>query len=62
MVFNDVNHDTVFGYFKWEYIQSRLLWADFLIQKDLGIQVNSEYVYKIVDEKKWCLTRLKYGV
>ena len=42
------------------------IWKDFIKSKDLGItvvNVNSEhnFTYKIIDEKKWLFTKLKYS-
>jgi len=42
-------------------------WPDFINQKDMGIKCsfieNRAYLnYEIVDEKKWLLAKLKYGI
>ena len=45
-------------------------WAEFINNKDLGISFDEEksgrwfkeYVYKILDTKKWTFSRLKYGI
>lgn len=36
-------------------------WSKFIESKDLGI-ILSDRNYEVVDEKKWLLTRLKYGI
>jgi len=40
-------------------------WDDYIKSKNLGIIVmecaGSNSVYRIVDEKKWLLTKIKYG-
>ena len=39
-------------------------WISFIEGKDLGLRVSvNEYylVYKIIDERKWLLAKLKYG-
>ena len=40
-------------------------WKEFIARKDLGIictEVNKTVLYKIVDEKKWLIARIKYGI
>ena len=44
-------------------------WKVFLENKNLGIEHHPDHydmrgtsLYKIVDEKKWMLTRIKYGI
>lgn len=40
-------------------------WHDFILYKDLGIEYTSKPgvdCYKIIDVKKWVLTRLKYAI
>lgn len=58
-----------------EYNSSNLLYRAFIVSKDLGLitnvttdnesiygkDIHTDY-YKIIDEKKWLLTRLKYGI
>jgi len=53
---------------------SRKTWKEFIENKDLGIHFVKNYVdihcnlnctssaYFIVDERKWLLTKLKYGI
>ena len=47
-----------------EYAESNInAWSKFIKSKDLGIISLSYYddEYRIVDEKKWLLTKIKYG-
>jgi len=43
-------------------------WSEFIKSKDLGIIVfdfngsPSKYIYEIIDEKKWLIARIKYGI
>jgi hypothetical protein len=40
-------------------------WISFIENKDLGLAVSvNEYylIYKIIDERKWLLAKLKYGL
>lgn len=37
-------------------------WKLFIEKKDLGIEYNYAANYSIVDEKKWLLSKLKYGL
>lgn len=47
-------------------IEKELTWKQFIELKDIGlahIDVYQNYdLYEIIDEKKWALTRLKYGL
>lgn len=65
-IFNDE-----FEKFERQDLQSRRYqWVAFINSKSLGITFDynksgrwaKEYVYKVVDEKKWVLTKLKYGI
>ncbi len=48
--------------FKFEYFKSSLSWKEFIIAKDIGlITGESFFFYEIIDEKKWLLSKLKYG-
>jgi hypothetical protein len=65
----------VFDVFEKEYKKSNLFYRAFIDSKDLGLIANitnanekdygkgihSDY-YKIVDEKKWLLAKIKYGI
>ncbi len=50
-----------------EYIRKKTpyFWVEFIETKDLGIinlpAYGSMHTYKIVDEKKWLLNKIKYG-
>lgn len=66
---------SVYDYFEKEYQQSKFLYNEFIRIKDLGLQpivskenennygrsIHSDY-YKVINEKKWLLARLKYGI
>ncbi len=36
-------------------------WSEFIESKDLGIEYLDQNLYKIVDHKKWAITKIKYG-
>lgn len=45
----------------------KINWREFIRSKDIGIEdvtTDTQFgaKYQIVDEKKWLLTRLKYGI
>jgi len=50
-----------------EYVRNRTpyFWVEFIETKDLGIihlpAYGSMHTYKIIDEKKWLLSKLKYN-
>ena len=47
-----------------EYVESNInAWSKFIKSKDLGIISISYYddLYRIIDEKKWALAKIKYG-
>lgn len=52
--------------FEKEYWNQPVGWTSFIKSKDLGIQVCLYFtkgkIYLITDEKKWMLTRIKYGI
>ena len=59
--------------FKKEWLSSHFIrWEDFIASKDLGITCFNKtssidttigfIEYKIVDEKKWLIARIKYGI
>jgi hypothetical protein len=55
----------LFDIFRSEYITiSYQSFGDFINTKDLGVNsvdtVND--LYEVIDEKKWFLTRIKYGI
>lgn len=66
---------TIFNIFKNEYYYSSKYmddetltdneaWRMFLAEKDLGIMSwdYRQQIYKIVDEHKWMLAKIKYGI
>lgn len=60
----------IYRFFRKEYIASSFeYYAEFLESKDIGIiriddyiRTDFTYLYEIVDEKKWALSRIKYGI
>lgn len=64
MEFEDVQ-DKVYGALCDEYSQSDKKWGEFILYKNLGIEYKPVFhsnTYKIIDEKKWLLTKIKYGL
>ena len=67
MEFRDFNY-TVYHKLKNERndIDKELNWEQFIKRKDIGIVhtgiVQNYDSYKIVDEKKWTLAKIKYGI
>lgn len=73
MGFEDL-HYVIYDAFKREYKNSTYLqrlhlgWPDFIKNKKLGIECVQQFnliacnTYNIVDDKKWILARLKYGI
>ena len=52
---------TIYEYYR---VESRFIsWKEFIKSKDLGIICVSlaSNIYRIVDKKKWILTKIKYG-
>ena len=49
----------------WDYFSPNLTsWKDYILLKNLGLDVlnDSLHNYRIIDEKKWLLTKIKYGL
>ena len=66
MEFRDVNN-IITDMFLDEYTQSSIIgWTRFIEKKDIGIVYNNTHsahnIYKVVNEKKWLLTKIKYGI
>ncbi len=58
-------YDILYKEWNWKQIPT---WKSFIDSKNLGIEFMSKtgpwplvHIYKIVDKKKWLLTKLKYG-
>lgn len=52
---------------KEDFLSQEKRWSDFIKSKDLGIvcnfnATNNTGLYKITDQKKWALTKIKYGL
>lgn len=67
MEFND-SEDTIYYYFRDYYHNLREdeythinNWGEFIEALDIGIEFYKDEIYKIVDKKKWLLTKIKYG-
>ncbi len=61
---NFIINKNIFTKLKKEYLSSKLDWSELVISKDLGIIcVDVFYLdrFKLVDEKKWLLAKIKYG-
>lgn len=57
----DLSAEKIVDAFFEEYRFSMLDWKEFLNSKDLGIALIDGW-YTITDEKKWVLTKIKYGI
>lgn len=62
---NSFINATIYIHFRNEYFSNKNnLWKTFIDSKDLGViclsYLNDEY--RIVDEKKWLLAKIKYGI
>jgi hypothetical protein len=67
MEFKDINSIIFSKFYKeWEWTNNPI-WKTFIDSRNLGIeffQVDAAFVdcYRVNDEKKWALTRIKYGI
>ena len=69
MEFDDP-HEVIYYYFEDDYYDNSYAnnWQEFVKYIDIGIEYieSAELVdvdhYKIVDEKKWLLAKIKYGI
>lgn len=70
MIFDDIS-DNIYRTFVCDvYVECS--WTEFVMYKDLGLVYIERYfndlhccyssVYEVVDQKKWALARLKYGI
>lgn len=62
-----LSDDPIFRCFKKEWSESNhYLYKEFINYKNLGIiwliNRSKNHCYEIIDEKKWLLTKLKYGI
>ena len=62
---NTFKNIIIYSTFKVEYFLNNTTpsWSSFVLSKDLGIILINfhEETYRITDEKKWLLSKLKYG-
>ena len=71
MEFRD-NKNVLIETFRMEFVydSSTMIWKEFINNKDLGIRYIQDLVinkrwtkcYDVVDEKKWLLAKIKYGI
>lgn len=69
MVFKDELDGNLFELFRKEFYDIKNPykdWCEFIKHKDIGIEYDYTHHhydrYHIIDERKWSLTRLKYGI
>jgi len=64
MAFKINNKTTIYIHFRNEYFSNKKNpWDNFIESKDLGV-ICISYLrdeYRIVDEKKWLINKIKYG-
>ncbi len=72
---SDINPENIFDYFEDEWLKtiysenvsSHKKWRLFIESKDLGIVCETSCIdpsldrYEIIDEKKWLISKIKYG-
>jgi len=58
---NVIENENIYNVVKVEYLTQPLNWNKFIKNKDLGVIHLVDDEYKIIDEKKWLLSKLKYG-
>ena len=62
MEFNDYDC-IIYIIFKQEFhLHSSPIWNEFILEKNIGLVYYGNNRYRIVDEKKWMLTKIKYGI
>lgn len=65
MKFDDIDSNlySVFQHeFQAEFTRTNKRWSHFINNKDLGISYCINNIYTIVDNKKWLLAIIKYGI
>jgi hypothetical protein len=61
-------HNTLWNIFSQTFYDSKkLLWPQFIKESNIGLECKwsdpcGGIVYKIVDEKQWLITKMKYGI
>jgi hypothetical protein len=61
---NSFIHTRIYGgKFLRDFLSSNYTWREYILSKDLGIICTNlgKDEYKIVDEKKWTINKIKYG-
>jgi hypothetical protein len=59
---NVIENENIYNILYYEYALSNInAWSKFIKSKDLGIMHFVDDEYEIIDEKKWLLSKLKYG-
>jgi hypothetical protein len=63
--FKDVNfelYDALFHEYSLTPFFKKGRWDHFVYYKDMGVKYIQTSVYEVVDEKKWMLAKIKYGI
>jgi hypothetical protein len=58
---NVIENENIYNFLKEEFLRTDWNWDKFIENKDLGIMHFVDDEYEIIDEKKWLLSKLKYG-
>jgi len=70
MGFKKFTNHKIYQQFAFNYRDSPIeCWTDFIIEQDIGVtcigeseMYSWEFEYIVIDEKKWFLSKLKYGL
>ena len=61
--------NSVYDSFRKEWIAAySIVWSEFIEEKDIGIKAVEDSIflvtheYEVIDEKKWLIARIKYGI
>ena len=58
---NVIDNENIYNFLKEEFLRTEWNWDKFIQNKDLGIMHFVDDEYEIIDEKKWALSKIKYG-
>ena len=58
---NVIENENIYNFLKEEFLRTEWNWDKFIENKDLGIMHFVDDEYEIIDEKKWALSKIKYG-